>query len=78
MLLDWTMPKRSGIEVCLAMRANPMTAGIPVILLTANGHGSGLEEGLAAGADDYIVKPFSPREMLSRVEQVLARTSPRR
>jgi len=77
-LLDWTMPKMSGIDVCLAMRANPATAGIPVILLTAKAQEAELEQGIAAGADDYIVKPFSPREMLSRVEAVLARGEPGR
>jgi DNA-binding response OmpR family regulator len=73
-LLDWTMPKMDGIHVCASLRANPLTAGIPVILLTARAQESELARGLDAGADDYIVKPFSPREMLSRVEAVLART----
>lgn len=72
-LLDWTMPKMSGLEVCLAMRANPVTAGIPIILLTARAQCAQQEQGIGAGADDYIVKPFSPRELLSRVEAVLAR-----
>ncbi len=76
-LLDWTMPKMSGLDVCAALRANPVTAGIPVILLTAKAQEAELAQGLAAGADDYIVKPFSPREMLSRVEAVLARGDPR-
>lgn len=72
-LLDWMMPKMSGIEVCRAMRDSADTAGIPIILLTAKAQEAEVERGFAAGADDYIVKPFSPREMLSRVEAVLAR-----
>lgn len=71
-LLDWTMPKMSGIEVCEVLRADPATAGIPIILLTAKAQESELARGLAAGADDYIVKPFSPNELLSRVDSLLA------
>ncbi|HEX7276777.1 MAG TPA: response regulator [Acidimicrobiales bacterium] len=71
-LLDWTMPKMSGIEVCEALRADPSTADIPIILLTAKAQESELARGLAAGADDYIVKPFSPNELLSRVGALLA------
>ncbi len=72
-LVDWTMPKLSGIEVCRVLRENPDTADIPVILLTAKAQETEFERGMAAGADDYIVKPFSPKEMLKRVEAVLAR-----
>ncbi|HWC11983.1 MAG TPA: response regulator [Acidimicrobiales bacterium] len=72
-LVDWTMPKLSGIEVCRALRESPDTADIPVIFLTAKAQEAELERGMAAGADDYIVKPFSPKEMLKRVEAVLAR-----
>jgi len=72
-LVDWTMPKLSGIEVCRVLRENPDTADIPVILLTAKAQETEFERGMAAGADDYIVKPFSPKEMLERVEAVLAR-----
>ena len=70
-LVDRMMPKLSGIDVCRALRENPRTADIPVILLTAKAQEAELERGLAAGADDYIVKPFSPKEMLKRVEAVL-------
>ena len=73
-LLDWMMPKMSGIEVCVALRENVATASIPVILLTARAQPGEVDGGFAAGADDYIVKPFSPRELLSRVEAVLARS----
>jgi DNA-binding response OmpR family regulator len=75
-LLDWTMPRMSGIAVCSALRANPATAGIPIILLTAKAQEAELARGLAAGANDYIVKPFSPREMLSRVQAVLGPAEP--
>ena len=75
-LVDWMMPKLSGIDVCRALRENPDTAHIPVILLTAKAQETELERGLAAGADDYIVKPFSPKEMLKRVEALLPPTPP--
>jgi len=70
-LLDWTMPRMSGIEVCEALRADPATADIPIILLTAKAQESELAQGLAAGADEYIVKPFSPGELLQRVTTLL-------
>lgn len=76
-LLDWMMPKMSGIEVCQALRSDVATARIPVILLTAKAQKSEEERGYAAGADDFIVKPFSPREMLRRVEVVLGRSESR-
>ena len=76
-LVDWMMPKMSGIEVCRALRQDPTTARIPVILLTANAQEADVELGFAAGVDDYIAKPFSPREMLSRIEAVLARSEAR-
>ncbi|MGH9278112.1 MAG: response regulator transcription factor [Acidimicrobiales bacterium] len=72
-LLDWMMPKQAGIDVCRAIRQDPVTAHIPVVFLTAKAQQSEMERGFEAGADDYIVKPFSPREMLSRIEAVLAR-----
>jgi DNA-binding response OmpR family regulator len=71
-LLDWTLPKMSGLDVCVALRARLDTARIPIVLLTANAREADLEQGIAAGADDYLVKPFSPRELISRVEAVLA------
>jgi two-component system response regulator MtrA len=76
-LVDWMMPKMSGIDVCRALRQNPITARIPVILLTANAQEADVELGFSAGVDDYIAKPFSPREMLSRIEAVLARSEAR-
>jgi|SRR5947209_8670461 DNA-binding response OmpR family regulator len=76
-LVDWMMPKMTGIEVCQALRDNPPTAHIPIILLTAKAEEAEVERGFAAGVDDYIVKPFSPREMLGRVQAVLARSGAR-
>jgi two-component system, OmpR family, phosphate regulon response regulator PhoB len=69
--LDWTLPGRSGIEVCREIRAQPATGETTIIMLTAR---SGEEErrvGLAAGADDYISKPFSPEQLLDKLREVL-------
>jgi len=74
-LLDWMMPKLSGIEVLLRLKDTVATERVPVIMLTARAQESEIERGFAAGADDYIVKPFSTRELHSRVQAVLARTS---
>lgn len=74
-LLDWMMPKLTGIEVCRRLRADPRTIGIPVIFLTAKAQEADVQRGFVAGGDDYIVKPFSPRELLSRVEALLARAA---
>jgi DNA-binding response OmpR family regulator len=76
-LLDWTMPRMSGIQVCEALRAGSSTADIPIILLTAKAQEFELERGLAAGADDYIVKPFSPNDLLGRVSALLDRAAAR-
>ena len=73
-LLDVMMPRRTGLEVCEALRAAPETAGLPVILLTAKAQEADLERGFTSGADDYIVKPFSPRELATRVRAQLARS----
>ena len=72
-LLDWMLPAMSGIEVCRALRDNVDLGNVAVILLTARAQEADVEVGFAAGADDYIVKPFSPRELLERVQKVLAR-----
>ena len=76
-LVDWMMPRITGIEVCRALRASPVTARIPIILLTAKAQESEIECGYEAGVDDYIVKPFSPKAMLIRIEAVLARCEAR-
>ncbi|MET9389347.1 response regulator [Streptomyces sp. NPDC006624] len=72
-LLDIRMPGLSGLDVCRELRAAPETAALPVILITARSQEGDVELGFAAGADDYIVKPFSPRELSSRVTAVLTR-----
>src|SRR6185295_4196423 len=69
-VLDVMMPKLSGIDVCSALRADERTARVAVLLLTARAQESDMARGFAAGADDYIVKPFSPRELLMRVTAV--------
>jgi two-component system, OmpR family, response regulator MtrA len=70
-VLDWMMPKASGLEVLRALRADEETASIPVLMLTARASASDIEQGLAAGADDYIAKPFSPQELATRVQSIL-------
>jgi DNA-binding response OmpR family regulator len=72
-ILDWMMPRLTGLEVCIQMRADPRPCRSPVILLTAKAQEADVEHGLAAGADDYVVKPFSPRELASRVDALLSR-----
>ncbi len=72
-LLDVMMPKLTGIEVCQKLRDAAETAAVPVMLITAKAQEVDVERGFAAGADDYIVKPFSPRELATRVEAMLAR-----
>jgi two-component system phosphate regulon response regulator PhoB len=69
--LDWSMPGSTGIEVCRALRENPETAQIKVVLLTARSERSDREAGFEAGADDYITKPFSPLQLLDKVTEVL-------
>jgi DNA-binding response OmpR family regulator len=72
-ILDIMMPGMSGLEVCRELRKVPATAKIPVIMLTALAHEADIKAGLAAGADDYIVKPFNTRDFTTRVNAVLAR-----
>ncbi|MFF0159485.1 response regulator transcription factor [Streptomyces sp. NPDC005263] len=72
-LLDIRMPGMSGLDVCRELRAAAETANIPVIMITARSQEGDVEVGFEAGADDYIIKPFSPRELSSRVTALLAR-----
>lgn len=72
-ILDWMMPEMSGIDVCKAMRASATMASIPVIMLSARGEEGDKTFGLDTGADDYVTKPFSPRELISRIRAVLRR-----
>ena len=72
-LLDIMMPgKYDGFEVCKAIKEDPATNKIHVIMLTAKGQQADRERGLAAGADDYFVKPFSPMELLNKIESILS------
>jgi two-component system, OmpR family, phosphate regulon response regulator PhoB len=75
-LLDWMLPGLSGIELCRRIRARPETEALPVIMLTARGEESERIRGLATGADDYIVKPFSVPELVARVRSLLRRSKP--
>ena len=68
------MPGMSGLDAARVLRQSPETATIPVIMLTARAQETDIEQGFAAGADDYVTKPFSPRELASRVAAVLARS----
>lgn len=70
-LLDVMMPKRDGFDVCQTIRANPDWNGIRVIMLTARGREVEREKGLALGADDYVTKPFSTRDVVEKVRQIL-------
>ena len=74
-VLDWMLPKLSGIDVCNAMRHKPELRSVPVIMLTARGAEHDRVRGLDAGADDYVTKPFSPRELIARIRAVLRRAS---
>jgi phosphate regulon transcriptional regulator PhoB len=75
-LLDLMMPAMDGLEVCRRLRQDPATASLPVVMLTAKGDEVDRVLGLEIGADDYIVKPFSPKELLARVRAVLRRSRP--
>jgi two-component system phosphate regulon response regulator PhoB len=74
-LLDWMLPGLSGIELCRRLKRDEATREIPVIMLTARGEEDNKIQGLDAGADDYITKPFSTRELVSRIRAVLRRSS---
>src|SRR5262245_8506723 len=74
LLLDLMLPGLDGIEICRALRADPSTAALPIIMLTARAEESDRIVGLELGADDYITKPFSPNEVVARVRALLRRT----
>ena len=74
-ILDVMMPGQGGVETCRQLKKDPRTAHIPVVLLTAKSSGSDREAGLAAGADKYITKPFSPAKVIETVQDILGVTS---
>jgi two-component system, OmpR family, alkaline phosphatase synthesis response regulator PhoP len=74
-VLDIMMPKLDGYETCKALKSNPETKDIPVILLSAKGRNVDQKVGFEVGADDYITKPFSPRKLVERINAILGQTS---
>ncbi|MCU0728610.1 MAG: phosphate regulon transcriptional regulator PhoB [Sphingopyxis sp.] len=75
-LLDWMVEGMSGIELCRRLRRDSDNANVPIIMLTARGEEEDRVRGLTTGADDYVTKPFSPRELIARVTAVLRRVRP--
>lgn len=74
LLLDWMLPGRSGLELAAQLKQSPKTKGMPIIMISARGDEEDRVKGLDTGADDYISKPFSPREMIARINAVLRRS----
>ncbi|NYG06279.1 DNA-binding response OmpR family regulator [Phycicoccus badiiscoriae] len=72
-ILDWMMPGLSGVDVCRGMRADPRAQHIPVLLLTSRAQERDIDQAFTAGADDYMVKPFRTRELVSRVTALAAK-----
>ncbi|HUM14776.1 MAG TPA: response regulator transcription factor [Candidatus Nitrosotalea sp.] len=75
-LLDLMLPEVDGLEVCRRLRQDPVTQAVPIVMLTARGDEVDRVLGLELGADDYVVKPFSPRELVARIRAVLRRSRP--
>lgn len=75
-LIDWMLPGTSGLHLARQLRGNPRTAGLPIIMLTARDNETDRVAGLETGADDYVTKPFSPRELVARIRAVLRRRMP--
>src|SRR3984957_7178699 len=73
-LLDWMLPGTSGLELARRLRKEDLTRGVPIIMLTARGEETDRVGGFEAGVDDYVVKPFSPRELIARINAVMRRT----
>ena len=71
LLLDVMMPKKSGFEVCEALRADPARAGLKIVMLTAKGRDTEVAKGIALGANAYMTKPFSTKELIAKVREVL-------
>ena len=76
LLLDWMLPRVTGIEICRRLRLKPATRNLPIIMLTARSEESDRIRGLDTGADDYVVKPFSPTELMARIRAVMRRIRP--
>ncbi len=76
LLLDWMLPGQSGLEIARRLRREQATSELPIIMLTARGEENDRVRGLECGADDYIAKPFSPRELIARIHALLRRSSP--
>ena len=76
LILDWTLPRLPGVELARKLRLQPRTRQIPIIMLTARAGEQDKVAGLDAGADDYVTKPFSPRELLARIKALLRRRAP--
>lgn len=72
-VLDWMLPKRNGLEVCREVRSDPSLASTHILMLTARAQEVDIERAFAAGAEEYITKPFSPRELLLRITSLLTR-----
>ena len=72
-LLDVMMPKKSGFEVCEALRADPQRSALQIVMLTAKGRDTEVAKGLALGADAYVTKPFSTKDLVAKVKAMLAR-----
>lgn len=75
-ILDWMLDNLPGIEVCRRLRRQPDSANVPILMLTARGEEEDRIRGLETGADDYVTKPFSPRELIARVDALLRRSRP--
>ena len=75
-LLDWMLPGGSGIQIAKKMKQHELTRQIPIIMITARGEEEDKVKGLEVGADDYVTKPFSPKELMARIKAVIRRVSP--
>ena len=75
-LLDWMLPGGSGIQIAKKMKQHELTRNIPIIMITARGEEEDKVRGLEVGADDYVTKPFSPKELMARIKAVIRRVAP--
>ena len=76
LILDWMLPGKSGVQFAKELRNSPNTASLPILMLTAKGEELDKVQGLNAGADDFVTKPFSPKELVARVNALLRRQAP--